>query len=766
MNTTSRRSALVCLVLACAVHAPIDGQQQSFATIARESLARIEGTISLPGLHAEVEIIRDEWGVPHIYAQNRRDLFFAQGFVQAQDRLWQIDMWRRTNEGRLAEILGPEAFEHDRLARLLMYRGDWDAELASYHPDGREIFQAFADGVNAFIQHAGDNLPVEYRLTGLKPLPWTPEASTGRVATALPIGQAREELRLAMQVARLGVEEVNLREAPGRAAWIDLELPEGLDVSIITEDVIDALGHFRSAPPRPPLLPEYRQWADALASENDGAQEDSPGSNNWVASGRLTKSGKVLLANDPHRAVTNPSLRYLVHLEAPDYRVIGATEPAIPGVAIGHNGRIGWGLTIVGTDQADVFVERLNPENLDEALYKGEWYPLRIVVDTIPVRGEAPRIVEHRYSRHGPVFYVDSTHHVAYAIRSTSTEPGTAGYLGALRLAEVNDCHGFIDAMAYWKAPSENMVCGDVDGNIAWLAAALSPRRVGGWYGRLPVPGDGRYEWDGFRSHTELPQEFNPERGWVGTANNDIQPPGYSPPLMFPRGPSARMHRIQEMFAGASGLTVEDFERMQNDAVYPWFESQDRAFFEGWVADDPTIEWARGLIADWDGTYHRSSPEAALHHYWRRMMPDSVFTVEGMASGPDGVRLATAALASAVDSLRARLGGNREEWRWGRIHRSELPHSFVRAYDLGAVERNGGGGTVAATGATFRFIVDFSDFDNSRVTNAPGQSGQPGSPFYGNLVRVWGDGGYFPLVWSREALATSRARYQRLRPLH
>src|SRR5690606_30626176 len=283
-------------------------------------------------------------------------------FVQAQDRLWQIDMWRRTNEGRLAEILGPEAFEHDRLARLLMYRGDWDAELASYHPDGREIFQAFADGVNAFIQHAGDNLPVEYRLTGLKPLPWTPEASTGRVATALPIGQAREELRLAMQVARLGVEEVNLREAPGRAAWIDLELPEGLDVSIITEDVIDALGHFRSAPPRPPLLPEYRQWADALASENDGAQEDSPGSNNWVASGRLTKSGKVLLANDPHRAVTNPSLRYLVHLEAPDYRVIGATEPAIPGVAIGHNGRIGWGLTIVGTDQADVFVERLNPE--------------------------------------------------------------------------------------------------------------------------------------------------------------------------------------------------------------------------------------------------------------------------------------------------------------------------------------------------------------------------------------------------------------------
>jgi len=381
--------------------------------------------------------------------------------------------------------------------------------------------------------------------------------------------QARESLA---QV-RDGLEEVNRREAPGRDAWIDLELPEGLDASIITDDVLAALGHFRSAPPRPPLLPEYQQWADALASENDAAQETSPGSNNWVASGRPTKSGKVLLANDPHRAAMNPSLRYLVHLEAPDDRVIGATEPAIPGVAIGHNGRIGWGLTIVGTDQADVFVERLNPRDLDQAMYEGEWYPLRIVVDTIPVRGEAARLVEHRYSRHGPVFYVDSANHVAYAVRSTSMEPGTAGYLGALRLAEIDDCHGFIDAMAYWKAPSENMVCGDVAGNIAWLAAALSPRRMGGWYGRLPVSGDGRYAWDGFRSHTELPQEFNPARGWVGTANTDIQPPGYSPPLMFPGEPSARMHRLTEMFADASDLTVEDFERMQNDAVYPWFMS-------------------------------------------------------------------------------------------------------------------------------------------------------------------------------------------------
>ncbi|MBR9990036.1 MAG: penicillin acylase family protein [Gemmatimonadetes bacterium] len=727
----------------------LEASQNGFDRLARESLAQLDGTLDVPGLRHDVEVLRDRWGIPHIYAQNEADMFFAQGYVQAQDRLWQIDMWRRTNEGRLSEILGPEAFEHDRLARLIMYRGSWDAEFSSYHPNGRQIFEAFANGVNAFIDAAGDNLPVEYKLTGLRPLRWTPEASTGRVATALPISAARAELMLARRIARSGIEQVNRQEAPGRAAWIELRIPDGLDVFVISQEAVDALGHFRSGFPRPPVLPEYRKWEDALTSENRGAQEDSPGSNNWVVSGALTASGNVLLANDPHRGVTNPSLRYLVHLNAPGYSVIGATEPAIPGVAIGHNGRIGWGLTIVGTDQADVFVEELNPANLNEARWRGEWYPLRTVIDTIPVRGEAPRIVRHRFSRNGPVFHVDSIHHLAYAVRSTSNEPGSGGYLAALRLAEAENCHEFIDVMAYYHAPSENMMCGDVNGNIAWLAAALSPRRTAGWYGRLPVPGTGRYEWEGFRSHTELPQEFNPDRGWIATANNDIQPPGYYPPLMFPRGPSARRDRIDQMFAGASRLTAEDFELMANDAVYPWIVS-DRPLFTGWVADDALVEWARMQLAAWDGTYHRSSPEAALHRYWLQELDEEARADD---TSQDRRRaLSATALAAAVDSLVARQGSDRSQWRWGRIHRSEFPHWLVAAYDLPAVERNGGGGTIAATGATFREIIDFADFDNSRVTSAPGQSGQPGSPFYGNLLPLWANGQFFPLLFSRDAV--------------
>lgn len=731
------------ILISCAI------EPQNFEELAEQSLAEIEGSFEIPGLQSEVRVLRDEWGIPHIYADNQQDLFFAQGFVQAQDRLWQMDMWRRVNEGRLSEILGPEAVEHDKLARLIQFRGSWEEEWTSYHPDGKMIFEAFADGVNAYIDHIGGNLPVEYKLTGLEPLRWTPEASTGRVATALPLGAARSELNLARRIAEHGIDEVNRQEAPRYNNWIDLEIPDGLDFSIITEEVVQALGHFWQGFPKPPLLPKYREWDEAIASLNTGARETSPGSNNWAISGELTESGHVLLANDPHRGVTNPSLRYLIHLNSPDYSVIGATEPAIPGVAIGHNGRVAWGLTIVGTDQADVFVEQLNPENLNQARWQDEWYPLDNEPDTILVRDSDPVIVEHKFSRHGPVFYVDSTNHVAYAVQSTANEPGTGGYLGALRLADTDNCYEFMEQLAWYKSPSENMVCGDADGNISWLAAALTPKRSEGWYGRIPVPGTGGYEWEGFRSHTELPQEINPDRGWLGTANHDIQPEGYYPPIMFRASPSLRWDRLQEMFEGVSNLTIEDNERMLHDAVYPWFEDE-LPLFESWTTDDPYVEQVRAKLTEWDADYHKESMAAAAHNRWRNHL-DSDARDETVPL--DRRReLSETALIAAVEDLREQIGENIDEWRWGRIHRSEFPHWLVGAYDIPSVERSGGGGVIAATGATFREIIDFADLDNSRATSTPGQSMQPGSPFYDNLLPLWGNEEFFPLLYTPEAV--------------
>lgn len=717
------------------------GDSDAFEALAESALVPIEGELAVPGLRSQVRILRDEWGIPHIYAESMEDLFFAQGFVQAQDRLWQIDMWRRTNEGRLAEILGPEAIAHDRLARLIQYRGSWEEEFSSYHPDGEMIFQRFADGVNALIASLGDNLPVEYQLTGLRPLPWTPQASTGRVATALPIGAARSELALASRLVEDGAAAINERESARHNNWIDLVVPEEVDYSLISEEVSAALGHFMSGFPAPTLLPRYSRMEGAQVSLDMGAVETSPGSNNWVVAPSLTRTGKVLLANDPHRGVTNPSLRYLVHLNAPDYQVIGSTEPAIPGVAIGHNGRIAWGLTIVGTDQSDIFVEKLNPDNHDEVLNNGDWVPLRLVVDTIPVKGQSPEIVVHRFSRNGPIFYIDEENHLAYAVRSTSAEPGTGGYLAALRLAEAEDCGEFIDALAYYHAPSENMICGDHQGNIAWMAAALTPRRVG-WYGRLPVPGwTDTYRWDGFRSHTELPQAFNPSSGWLGTANHDIQPPGYYPPVMFRAAASARWDRLQQLFQGARDLSPEDFERMIFDATHPWFEGQ-RELLEGWSSDDEAVEWARTTLMAWDGVYDKTQAAPAIHNRWMARVGDDRTS-----------EAAERALGEAVEELSDRLGEDLTSWRWGRIHRSEFPHSLVSAYDLPSVERNGGGGgTLAATGATFRQIIDFADLDNSRVTSSPGQSMQPGSPFYGNLLPLWGDERFFPLLFSADAV--------------
>jgi penicillin amidase len=724
-------------------------QPETFEELAKASLARIDGRIPLRGLRDSVEIIRDRWGVPHIYARNIDDLFFAQGFVQAQDRLWQMEMYRRTWEGSLAEIMGPAYVRHDQLARLLKYRGLFDdREWKHYHPEGRRIFDAFASGVNAFITSSSDRLPVEFRLTGIRPQPWTADIALLRTQTAMPLADANAELRLARDVARLGVDSANRIARP--SPYRDLVVPKGVDLSIIGPEVLAALGGMRTGVVRPELLPAYRSMRDALPSENRGVQENSPGSNNWVASGKLTATGHVIVANDPHRNVANPSIRYIVHLNAPGWNVMGATEPVLPGVMIGHTERIGWGLTIVGTDQSDVYVEDVNPANRNEVRFRGRWEPLRIRRDTIRVKDALPVVVVQKYSRHGPVFHEDSVHHKAYVLRSTMHLPGSAGYLSALRYHEVGNCRQFLDAQKYYLAPTENMICGDTEGNIAWQASAASPKRHG-WHGRLPVPGTGEYEWNGLR--TDLPRELNPPRGWIATANHDIHPPGYDPPLFFKAGPqTARYDRIAQVLSSGRKFTIADFQALQHDA-YSARAALDIPLFQGWSSADADIERARAALAAWDAQHRRESLPAALYRFASRAITDTVRA----ASGPERQARLERAIALAIDSMRASQGSDPSQWRWGRINTSQLPHALVKAYDVPPVERHGGAGFVAAVGATYREIIDMNDLDASVATNVPGQSGQPGSPFYKNLVDSYGLGAYFPLVFSREAVQRAAA---------
>jgi len=762
-TATLRRLATLAVVLpGLTLNAACDtaSSPEDFGSIAAASLPTIDGDLTVAGVTATVEVLRDSYGVPHIYAENLDDLFFAQGFVQAQDRLWQMDMYRRAGEGRLAEILGPDALRHDRLARLVRYRGPWtEAEYASYHPEGRRIVDALTAGVNAYIDHAttADELPVEYALTGIQPERWTAEATLLRMQTAMPLGDARSELALARDVAELGATEANRREDP--TPYRDLVVPEGVDYSLITDEVVDGLRGFSGGMARPDLVEPFRTWLEAYANEQGGARENSPGSNNWVIAPELTATGEVFMANDPHRSVTNPSLRYVVHLDAPGWQAVGSTEPVLPGVAIGHNGRVAWGLTIVGTDQSDVYIETVNPADPGQVRWRDGWEDLRVVVDTIDVLDGEPQIVELEYSRHGPIFHRDTVNGLAYAVRSTMHEPGTTGYLPALRLNVVDDCAEFLEELAYWTAPTENMMCGDEGGNIAWRAAALSPDRDG-WHGRLPVPGDGRYEWSGFLE--DLPEEYNPDRGWIATANHDIHPPGWDPPLYFKSGDSwPRYARLEQVLGGGSDFTMDDMKALQLDA----FSARAAAAlpaFDGWIAGDPDVEAARRDLASWNAVFDRSSRAAVIWYEIRWDVPDEA--VDPATLPARRKALLEPVIAAGLQELREELGEDPSEWRWGRVQRSEFPHRLVAAWDIPPVERSGGAGTVAATGATYRHIVDFSDLDASVFTNAPGQSARPGSPFYSNLVEPWGAGEYFPMLFSRDAVEADTQARLRLIP--
>jgi penicillin amidase len=769
-----RRSVGLALIVACTAwvmwQSPVDAQRPASAApatdlkaLARQSLSKIDGDFSVPGLREPVEIIRDKWGVTHIYARSQDDMFFAQGYIMGQDRLWQLYMWRMDHEGRLAEILGPAAFERDKQARLAMYRGPFDdKEWTSYHPDGKKIFVAWTNGLNAYIAQNADNLPVEFKLTGLKPEPWKPETPLLRVGGTGDGG----EIALARLVARVGVKEATRQRMPD--PWSELVVPEGLDLNLIGDDVVIGRGG-RGTLPKPQIVPPYSALFRPGAYVGDLVQDlnPDPGSNNWTVGGKYTATGKPIVSNDPHREVGNPSLRYIFHLVSPGWNVIGAQEPPFVGVALGHNERVGWGLTIAGNDQTDIFVEETNPANPNEMKYKNAWEPFKIIREEIKVKGEAPRTVELKYGRHGPILYEDTKNHRAYAMRSAFQEPGTASYVGGLRLDQATDCKEFLERAMYWKAPTENLNCGDVDGNLSLQSSALTPNRRG-WDGRLPVPGTGKYEWDGFRA--DLPRRLNPQEGYIATANDNINTTGYWPPVTFKTLnsiPFDRITRIEyvlnNLFFGSNSrkFTIEDSEKLQHDA-YMLQASYDQDVFKGWTGKTPQTEKARSIVVAWDAVLDKNSAAAAVYETWRQNADPKAADFHRPLD--ERRPLVEPGLVKAIDKLTQTQGADWSQWRWGRMHTQSFAHPFVKEYDLPTIERSGGTGSPFAGGASYREVMDVAEWDRSMVTNVPGQSGQPESEFYSNLLPLWDKGEYFPMLYSRASVDRNAAHKLNLRP--
>jgi penicillin amidase len=762
---------------------------------ARAAIAQRPDTLRTPGLHRAVEIVRDSSGIAHIRATDEHDLFFAQGWNAARDRLFQLELWRRQATGTMAEVLGPRWVARDRAARLFAYRGAIASELANYHPRGAAIVQAFVDGVNARVAQVVRDpalLPPELQRLRMTPGRWTPAVVVSR-HNALA-SNAEAELDVARAVAAMGADAVR---AVGRFEPdpVVLTVDSALDVAALSDSV----------------LAPYRAWRAAVgfvagelvATERPAVPDQLDGSNNWVVAGPRTASGKPLLANDPHRAIQVPSLRYWVHLTAPGWDVVGAGEPALPGVSVGHNRAGAWGLTIFGLDVEDIYVYRTDSANASRYRYAGGWERMREVRDSVRVRDGAARPVVLRFTRHGPVLWEDRARHLAYALRAAWLEPGTAPYLGSLRIDQARTWAEFQAGAARHLMPAENLIWADTGGTIGWQAAGIAPVRRG-WSGLVPVPGDGRYEWSGFLPIPQLPHALDPAAGFIATANENNVPAGYAHTDAVAHGGWAdpwRVTRIREVLDSARGLTPARLAALQHDelslparALTPLLRNVSLT--------DAMSRWARDSLLAWDHRLAATSVTAGVYVAWERLLVRRIGeraiapaaraylrtvsvarVVEWLtnpSSAPPNVlpgdaaaardSLLTTTLAEALGELRGRLGADPQGWRYGQpaYHHALIRHPFSTAldatgrseYDVGPAPRGGYANTVNATGGTdnqthgasFRMIADLADWDGSLGTNTPGQSGDPRDPHYRDLFGAWAEGRYFRVPYTPGAV--------------
>jgi penicillin G amidase len=770
------------------------------------------------GLQAPAEILTDPWGIPHIYASSTHDAFFTQGFQVARDRLWQIDTWRRRGLGLLAQAWGAEYAEQDRAARLFLFRGDMHAEWLAYASDTKEVATAFTAGINAYVSLTREDhsrLPVEFGELGYEPAFWAP-SDVARIRSHGLFYNVTQKVARALTLRDFGpaAEELRRWREPGG----ELTVPDGLDLSVIPDDVLrDYALAFLPAKLRGPA-------GDSATAGGRPAQAGE-GSNNWVLAPGRTAAGRALLANDPHRTVSLPSLRYIAHLSAPGFDVIGAGEPALPGLSIGHNGHVAFGFTVFSIDQEDLYVYRTRPGQPHEYWYRDRWEAMTVIREEIPLRDEAPVPVELWFTRHGPVIRSVPESDAAFAVRAAWLEPGTAPYLASIEAMRAPDVERFTAALNRWGAPGENMIYADEAGTIGWKAAGLTPIRPN-WDGTLPVPGDGRYEWAGFYDMDDLPAEVNPDRGWIATANQMNLPPGFPADRIITRDWPApfRSERIGEVLKSATESTVADMVRLQGDYVSLPARRIVRALAgRDWT--DKAAEHAARLLADWDGTLAADSAAAAIFQVWHRrhlrpgirqlalaqiMPPDRVpaalaalLPADDLVGDPridldlienPGGRLGAdpaavlaelfeTSLSAAVTDLTSLLGPPEQDWAWGRLHQARLAHPAGSAMSAAArnqaaidpLPRGGSSDTVGAatyrpdftqdSGATFRLVVDVGEWDNSVVMNSPGQSGDPASPHYADLFALWAADGAVPLLYSRERIEAVSNERIRLVPV-
>jgi penicillin amidase len=785
--------------------------------LARAGAAPVEA-VAIEGLRAAAEIRIDQWGVPHIRAASQRDLFFVQGWNAARDRLFQIDLWRRRGLGQLAEVFGAGYVEQDKATRLFLYRGDMEQEWRSYSGKGtlepKSVAEAFVAGINAYVDRVNadpEKLPWEFKRFDYRPARWSAE-DVVRIRSHGLTRNVLSEVARARTACNASLADDALRF--GLQPEVVPEWPEGLDPCL--PGAVLKVFQLATQAVRIDAVAVKRGDIAALLALTDDTDRIEEGSNNWVVAPSRSSTGRPILANDPHRAYTLPSLRYLVHLRAPGLNAIGAGEPSLPGISIGHNATIAFGLTIFNIDQEDLYVYELNPANLAEYRYQKGWEPMRLLKEEIQVRDGLPVEVTLRFTRHGPIIYTDQLKNRAYAVRAAWLETGMAPYFGAIDYMRASNFEQFRSAMLNWGAPSENQVYADIHGTIGLVPGGRAPKRPN-WYGLTPVPGDGRYEWAGSWRGDALPWLRNPRSGWIATANAYNLPdryPARERKLGFEWTNPSRAARVHEVLGKLPKISLIDTIALQND-ILSIPARRLIALLSTVGDDDAAIAPALAMLKGWDAVESADSPAAALFEVWQANYLRKAFRVAwlgpaaaevlpgtdlrvmlALLENPDALRLKwgvdfgekraevlSSSLAKAWADMHQRQGSSPSQWRWGDLHQNVLEHPFSPALDDGtrrhvnlAPIATGGSEYTPnqaayrsadfrqTNGPSFRIAMDVGAWDNSLAVNHPGQSGDPQSPHYRDLASMWSGGRYFPLAYSERAVRAVTERVLRLRP--
>ncbi len=789
--------------------------------IVRRSLPQLDGNIAIAGLTQPVTIDRDQWARPWIRASSIQDAVTAQGFVMAQDRLWQMDLLRRAAAGDLSEIFGALALKFDEDSRTLGMRQAAERAAADASPEIRGMLDAYARGVNENIAQRAKKPPLEFVALGYRPRAWTP-ADTYLIS-----------LYMYRTLTSTWQEKLNRQ-------WILAKVGPDRARGLFVED--SPLDHFIWAAASPASQPDPRNSADVPAPGVRAAGDDPPfapaewdaardflaqfdeqtrqiiGSNNFVVSGAHTASGKPLLANDTHLQLSVPALWYVIHLSAPGLNVQGFALPGAPLVIIGHNNRIAWGFTNSNVDVEDLYVESFDPAN--PLLYRanGKLLTAEVRHETIHVRAKPDVSLDVIVTRHGPIVHRDPPEQGgrAYALRWTALEPGGLDF-GFPLLGKAQNWHDFIETTRHIAGPGQNTIYADVDGNIGFTIPARIPIRANG-NGALPVRGDtDDFEWNGYIPFEELPRVLNPPEGIMATANARTVGPGYKYYLTDRQAGPYRTARLYELLLNRTGLTPADCNAIQNDIVSlpnrflagtlvkaanakPPHDPRTQhliAKLQGWDAratadsvETSFVEYTRHalfrhLLAPYLGDeitkYELWEPQSVYNDVWWR---DKVFLENVLRERPAAWlpssfasydELLTASADEAVAALAKHTGSSDEtRWTWGRLHPLNMIHPLGRSgplhgfLSIGPYAQSGTVDTVGAMGVghgpAMRFVADLSNFDQSLMEVPTGESGQYGSPHYRDQFLAWFAGRGIVAPFSEGAETRVRAHTLTLLP--